>query len=124
MYARNARIKIPVIGKAIGFDLIEGDWIQPYGKGKSADFLFQAQINWESRKNFDCALQLTCEEPDNGLLLVTFHLDRIAHFVYPPRLLQMDMSLSCQGISAIRPLKAGKRIKLRMRTTIFEFGLH
>lgn len=40
MYARDtneSRINIPVTGKEVGFDLIEYDWVKPYGNGKVAD---------------------------------------------------------------------------------------
>jgi hypothetical protein len=33
--------KIPVEGKPVGFDLMKNDWVAPYGKGATADFVFQ-----------------------------------------------------------------------------------
>lgn len=33
--------KIPDTGKPVGFDLMVGDWVQPYGKGETPDFVFQ-----------------------------------------------------------------------------------
>jgi hypothetical protein len=33
--------KIPVTGKPIGFDLMIGDWLPPYGKGETPDVIFQ-----------------------------------------------------------------------------------
>ena len=33
--------KVPVEGKPVGFDLMKNDWVAPYGKGATADFLFQ-----------------------------------------------------------------------------------
>jgi len=42
MYAREVMDqKIPVQGKPIGFDLMVGDWVQPYGMGTTPDFIFQ-----------------------------------------------------------------------------------
>ncbi len=44
MYARRVdEIKIPAEGKAVGFDLETGDWVAPYGKGETADFVFQLE---------------------------------------------------------------------------------
>jgi hypothetical protein len=45
MYARhtgmeNPPLKIPEFGKPIGFDLIKSDWVAPYGKGETPDFIF------------------------------------------------------------------------------------
>lgn len=33
--------KIPATGKPIGFDLMIGDWLPPYGKGATPDFVFE-----------------------------------------------------------------------------------
>jgi hypothetical protein len=44
MYARKVNeINIPVTNAPVGFDLMIGDWVAPYGKGGTADFLFQLQ---------------------------------------------------------------------------------
>ena len=40
MYARRIIANIPEQNVDIGFDLIESDWIKPYGNGKVADFIF------------------------------------------------------------------------------------
>lgn len=38
MFVKNIRVKIPEKNKSIGFDLEIGDWVTPYGKGKTTDF--------------------------------------------------------------------------------------
>jgi hypothetical protein len=44
VYARRVEeIKIPAEGKAVGFDLTAGDWVAPYGKGTTADFVFKVE---------------------------------------------------------------------------------
>src|SRR5688572_30536869 len=40
MYARRLRAEIPVVDEPIGFDLVLSDWVAPYGKGTTADFVF------------------------------------------------------------------------------------
>ena len=41
MYAKAITfIKFPVFNKPIGYDLMAGDWVAPYGKGITGDFLF------------------------------------------------------------------------------------
>jgi len=43
MYARSTQtinLSLPEKGKEIGFDLMECNWISPYGSGKRADFVF------------------------------------------------------------------------------------
>ena len=46
MYVRDTimtkkKMVIPVLGKAVGFDLIEYDWVSPYGNGIRSDIIFQ-----------------------------------------------------------------------------------
>jgi len=42
LYARMVlEQKMPNQGVPIGFDLMLGDWVSPYGKGKTPDFIFQ-----------------------------------------------------------------------------------
>ena len=40
MYAKQVETKIPEYDKPCGYDLMEGDWVAPYGKGKNADLVF------------------------------------------------------------------------------------
>lgn len=41
MYAKNIQnLKVPEFNKAIGYDLMIGDWVGPYGKGIDADLFF------------------------------------------------------------------------------------
>ncbi|HWY31191.1 MAG TPA: hypothetical protein VNX46_10570 [Candidatus Acidoferrum sp.] len=41
MYAKQiTSITFPVFNKAIGYDLMAGDWVAPYGKGVTTDFQF------------------------------------------------------------------------------------
>lgn len=42
MYARRLfDIAIPAQSKPVGYDLTAGDWVAPYGKGETPDFIFQ-----------------------------------------------------------------------------------
>jgi len=40
MYAQAVRYTLPVKNSAVGFDLEVGDWVVPYGKGITSDFIF------------------------------------------------------------------------------------
>lgn len=45
MYAGHIFLKkIPDETKPVGFDLMVGDWVEPYGKGKTSDFIFHFEI--------------------------------------------------------------------------------
>lgn len=70
MYARDtmqSKIEIPVVGKAVGFDLIAFDWIAPYGKGSHADFEFKLDRRVADRKDFDATLTVTFPNKFDGI---------------------------------------------------------
>jgi hypothetical protein len=39
MYAKSVDLKVPIQNKPVGFDLMAGDWVPPYGKGIRTDIL-------------------------------------------------------------------------------------
>ena len=44
MYVMQYRGKIPATEIPVGFDLLNGDWVQPYGKGENSDIIFTLHI--------------------------------------------------------------------------------
>lgn len=74
MFARNMRrsgsIKISIIGKEVGFDLIEYDWVEPFGKGKHKDFIFKLDTTVKSQDEYEGTLTLTFPNKFDGILLV------------------------------------------------------
>ncbi len=79
MYARNVGslpdiLKIPAKDIPIGFDLMIGDFVAPYGKGIFPDFFFTLteKVPFVSyRKPFDYSLKLTFNNKEDGILSVT-----------------------------------------------------
>ncbi len=71
MYARDVKTDIPELGKPIGYDLIEADWVAPYGKGKTGDFVFQITQTYRSRDDFEATMNLTFSNADDGIQPVT-----------------------------------------------------
>jgi len=50
MYARRANeIKIPTKGELLGYDLMVGDWVAPYGKGETSDFILKYESKPEPK---------------------------------------------------------------------------
>ena len=43
---RGPELMVPENGKPVGFDLMKGDWVAPYGGGSTADFVFN--VRWVS----------------------------------------------------------------------------
>lgn len=50
-----------------GFDLIESDWVTPYGSGSIADIIFQLVKNHESDDSFEDELIITFSNPNDGI---------------------------------------------------------
>ena len=62
-------LPIPVKGQPVGYDLIGGDWVAPYGKGQTDDFVFFAESTISNKDNFSSHLRLTFSNPGDGLIL-------------------------------------------------------
>lgn len=72
MYARQLTpITLPEANKRIGFDLIEYDWVSPYGKGKHADFIFRLDGKYNNEYDYNNTLTLTFANKFDGIQLVT-----------------------------------------------------
>ncbi len=70
MYARDIRtspIEIPAVDKDVGFDLIEFDWVSPYGRGVHSDFIFHLDKGIIDRKNFDEKLTIFFLNSNDGI---------------------------------------------------------
>jgi hypothetical protein len=67
MYAKRVDTDVPQAGKRVGFDLLEGDWVAPYGKGKIADFEFKLTRRFASDRDFDCKLVLSFASQADGI---------------------------------------------------------
>lgn len=64
MYVKCLNSLVPALDKPVGFDLIVGDWVAPYGKGTETDIVFTAHT--EKRSEFDWDSKLTVSFPNPG----------------------------------------------------------
>lgn len=72
MYACQLRpITLPESYKGIGFDLIEYDWVSPYGRGKHADFIFRVDGKYNNEYDYDNTLTLSFTNKFDGIQLIT-----------------------------------------------------
>ncbi|HEY5812161.1 MAG TPA: hypothetical protein VIT23_05880 [Terrimicrobiaceae bacterium] len=63
-------LKLPEVGKPVGFDLMKGDWVAPYGFGTTPDlvFTFTEQIPYEVvDKPFAATLKVSFTNPLDGI---------------------------------------------------------
>lgn len=81
MYARHIKVHFPAPTNTYGYDLIVGDWVAPYGKGQTTDFVFQVTGYWRNVSDLDSTLTLTFVNP----------LDGIQQFAAPTRLRGSDL---------------------------------
>jgi hypothetical protein len=76
MYAKRLNTHVPVLDKPMGFDLMTGDWMVPYGKGKDTDIIFTVHLDQRSENDFDYKLGVSFPNPGDGIQLFstnTFH---------------------------------------------------
>jgi len=70
MYAREFRLELPISDKPVGFDLIEYDWVAPYGKGQHSDLLFKISGTYVNEYEFDNKFEISFPNKFDGIQLV------------------------------------------------------
>ncbi len=64
MYAKQVNLGMPAFEKPIGFDLMIGDWVAPYGRGINTHIVFSGHL--DKRTEFDSDYVLTVSFPNRG----------------------------------------------------------
>ena len=67
MYAKSIDLEIPAISQPCGYDLQVGDWVAPYGKGTTSDFIMTLQRRYQNNNDFDVTVVLSFSNPDDGI---------------------------------------------------------
>ena len=67
MYAKQVRTHVPDLDKPMGYDLMIGDWIAPYGRGVQADILFTAHFDKPDSNESDFKLTVSFPNKDDGI---------------------------------------------------------
>jgi hypothetical protein len=71
MYARfKFETDLPIDGP-VGFDLVESDWVTPYGHGKNNDLIFKVTKRVNSFHDFGAELLVTFPNAGDGILEMT-----------------------------------------------------
>lgn len=70
MYVKNASTGVPKANEALGYDLLQGDWIAPHGKGKTADITILVQGKYEDVYHRWSELTLRFLNEHDGLISV------------------------------------------------------
>ena len=67
MYAKALMQPPPDKDKGVGYDLEVGDWIAPYGKGKSTDIIFTSHFDKRANNDWDYSLTVTFPKQGDGI---------------------------------------------------------
>ena len=117
MYAKGVgfgrALAIPVLGKEVGFDLMEGDWVAPYGTGRVSDFIFKMENRFESVYDFDRTLTISFSNDGDGLIGVKKPLDQESR-------LRLDYWAPSEGYKPLLEKKAFAHSKMEPITEGFD----
>jgi len=56
-----------VFKKSIGYDLMAGDWVAPYGQGANTDIIFTEDFNKQARSDYDYKLTVSFPKAGDGI---------------------------------------------------------
>ena len=71
MYAKSITyIKFPALNQPIGYDLMIGDWVAPYGKGANSDVYFKKDYYEKSANDYSSKITVSFADKDDGIQLV------------------------------------------------------
>ena len=102
MYARERDvIDLPVLDEPVGYDLVVSDWVAPYGKGTTPDFIFKGHVRYVSRRDFDSVANLSFANPGDGIQEVKVKLNEGSA-------LRLDRNAPLTGYSSQRVLSFHK----------------
>lgn len=76
-------ILMPATTQPAGYDLEKGDWVAPWGKGVTADVMFQLSGTYVAREDFDLTLTLTFTNPNDGIQSFDAPKESFSEFVFP-----------------------------------------
>ena len=67
MYAKRIDMEPPANNKPVGYDLMIGDWVGPYGKGINNDILFTREYSRKSLQDYDYKLTVSFPKAGDGI---------------------------------------------------------
>jgi hypothetical protein len=69
MYAKRHEMKFPKLDEPVGFDLMIGDWVTPYGKGAYTDIFYTAHRKIITDREFTADLIVTFPNKGDGIVV-------------------------------------------------------
>jgi len=83
MHAKREEIKFPTEDEPIGFDLMIGDWVAPYGRGENIDMIFTVHRNLISEREYSANLAVTFPNRGDGIAIAPSEPDTGSDFKTP-----------------------------------------
>jgi hypothetical protein len=80
MYAKLEETKLQQEDKPMGFDLMAGDWVTPFGKGFHADIFFTVHRKIITEREYDCTLTVTFPNKGDGIGIAPTESDTGSEF--------------------------------------------
>jgi hypothetical protein len=115
MYARDLELKpleIPIQGEDVGFDLLESDWVTPYGHGKTADLVVRLARVDGNADSFDSKLTVSFTNKFDGIQ--TFKDDRRFGSVFKLPRFAPETGYDAQLVHSIRSV-SGEPLRYSFR---------
>jgi len=74
---------VPKLDTPIGFDLEKEDWVAPYGKGTTSDFIINFNVVDRAYTDYECGFTLTFSNPHDGIQEYFFDSNDQSSFKWP-----------------------------------------
>lgn len=110
--------ELPIMNENLGFDLVELDWLPPYGKGVRADMLVKAVRNEGDEKNYTANLAIDFPNKGDGVITLPKILGGESELKYP-RIAPLN---GYSGESLLKSLRHQEIIDESLPRTIEPFG--
>jgi hypothetical protein len=68
MYAQRVNRAVPAQNEDLGFDMFVGDFVTPYGHGRTADMTFRLEVSERAKKDYDYRLNVVFPNRLDGIL--------------------------------------------------------
>jgi hypothetical protein len=83
MYVGGGIIQVPKFDEPIGYDLEKGDWVAPYGKGMTSDFVFTYKAEMRAYRDYECSFVLSFSNMEDGIQEYRFNPEDQSYYKWP-----------------------------------------
>ena len=70
MYAKKNLKDVPVFNQPVGYDLMIGDWLSPYGKGIAKDVIISKEYSEKAPNDYYSKITISFPKPGDGIQVI------------------------------------------------------